>query len=387
MRPQLPRRCDPAYPGPLVRRAVPLVATLCVLLLAACGGGSDSGGKGATTPTASTGPAPYLGVSPGLPLLANPALFEREMPVMAKAGVSSLRMSFYWNQLEPKQGALDLDTTDALVAAAAKNGLDVLPVVSGTPAWAKDNPYDVAAPPKDPRDYGGFLQALIKRYGPKGSLWKEQPDLPKLPIGAWQIWNEPSHDYYWSEQPWAPSYVKLLAVANKAIKQADPTALTVLAGFPDRSWESLAAIEDAGASGNFDVAALHPYTAKVSNVLKIVELGRKELVKAGDGNKPLWLTEVAWSSGKGKVLAKNAFGFETTEQGQADRLGEALPLLDAKRRALGIQRIYVETWSSAGRNPKSTWDWAGLREVRGTTVRAKPAFTTFEQFAQKVRDR
>ena len=237
------------------------------------------------------------------------------------------------------------------------------------------------------RDYAGFLQALIKRYGPDGSLWSEQPDLPKRPIGAWQIWNEPSHDYYWSTQPWAPSYVKLLAVANKAIKQADPTALTVLAGFPDRSWDSLAAIEDAGASGNFDVAALHPYTAKVANVLKIVQLGRRELVKAGDGDKPLWLTEIAWSSGKGKVLAKNAFGFETTEQGQADRLGEVLPLLDAKRTALGIQRIYVETWASAGKNPKSTWDWAGLREVRGTTVRPKPAFTTFERFARRVRDR
>jgi polysaccharide biosynthesis protein PslG len=355
-------------------------------VLAGCGGGGDTA-KTSAAKQPPAGPAPYLGVSPGLPLLADPALFEREMPVMAKAGVSSVRMSFYWNRLEPERGTMALDETDAIVAAAARNGLDVLPVVTGTPGWAKDNPYDSAAPPKDPRAYGAFLTALIKRYGPDGSLWSEQPNLPKRPIGAWQIWNEPSHDYYWSTQPWAPSYVKLLAVANKAIKQADPKALTVLAGFPDRSWDSLAEIEDAGARGNFDVAALHPYTAKVANVLKIVQLGRRELVKAGDGDKPLWLTEVAWSSGKGKVLARNAFGFETTEKGQADRLGEVLPLLDAQRAQLGIERIYVETWASAGKNPKSTWDWAGLREVRGTTVRAKPAFTTFERFARSVRDR
>ena len=370
------------YPGPLVRRAVLALATLVVLTLAACGGSDDNAAK-----QPPPGPKPYLGVSPGLPLLDNPVLFRKEIPVMAKAGVSSIRMSFYWNRLEPKKGSLQLDETDAIVAAAARSNLDVLPVVTGTPVWAKANPYDAAAPPKDPQDYAGFLQALIKRYGPDGSLWKEQPDLPKRPIGAWQIWNEPSHDYYWSQQPWAPSYVKLLAVANKAIKQSDPKALTVLAGFPDRSWDSLAAIEDAGATGNFDVAALHPYTAKVKNVLKIVELGRDELVKAGDGDKPLWLTEVAWSSGKGKVLAKNVFGFETTEQGQADRLAEVLPLLDAKRRELGIQRIYVETWASAGRNAKSTWDWAGLREVRGGQVRPKPAFDAFARFAQQVRSR
>jgi Beta-galactosidase len=371
-----------------VPRAVPLLATLAVLFLPACGGGSDDdGGGGGKKQTVATGPPPYLGVSPGLPLLANPALFQKEIPVMAKAGVSSVRISFYWNELEPKKGTLELDETDAVVAAAARSNLDVLPVVTGTPGWAKANAFDPAAPPEDPQNYAAFLQALIKRYGPDGSLWSEQPDVPKKPIGAWQIWNEPSHDYYWSAQPWAPSYVKLLAVANKAIKQSDPKALTVLAGFPDRSWDSLAEIEDAGASGNFDVAALHPYTAKVKNVLKIVELGRAELVKGGDGDKPLWLTEVAWSSGKGKVLAKNAFGFETTEQGQADRLAEVLPLLDAKRRELDIERIYVETWASAGRNPKSTWDWAGLREVSGGQVRAKPAFGAFTRFAQQVQAR
>jgi hypothetical protein len=364
-----------------VRRAVPLLALLVVLALPGCGGGSakDDGAK-----TPARGPAPYLGVSPGLPLLDDPPLFLREMPVMAKAGVSSIRMSFYWTKLEPKKGTLDLAGTDAIVAAAARSRLDVLPVVTGTPVWAKDNPYDSAAPPKDPGDYAAFIQALIKRYGPGGSLWKERPELPELPITAWQIWNEPSHDYYWSTQPWAPSYVKLLAVANKAIKETDPKAKTVLAGFPDRSWESLAAIEDAGAKGNFDVAALHPYTAKVANVLKIVKLGRAELVKAGDGSVPLWLTEVAWSSGQGKVRKANAFGFETTEKGQADRLAEALPLLDANKAKLGIQRIYVETWASAGKNPKSTWDWAGLREVQNGTVRAKPAFAAFERFAKQV---
>jgi hypothetical protein len=354
---------------------------LVVLLASGCGGGS----KGAEKPA--QGPAPYLGVSPGLPLLDDPPLFRREIGVMARSGVSSIRMSFYWNRLEPRKGSLDLADTDTIVAAAARSNLDVLPVVTGTPVWAKANPYDSAAPPKDPRDYAGFLQALIGRYGPDGSLWKERPDLPKKPITAWQIWNEPSHDYYWSTQPWAPSYVKLLAVADEAIKKADPAAKTVLAGFPDRSWDSLAEIEDAGAHGNFDVAALHPYTAKVANVLKIVELGRAALRKAGDGAVPLWLTEVAWSSGQGKVRPRKAFGFETSEKGQADRLAQVLPLLTANRSRLGIQRIYVETWASAGRNRDSTWDWAGLREVRGGNVRPKPAFEAFARFAKQVRNR
>ena len=160
----------------------------------------------------------------------------------------------------------------------------------------------------------------------------------------------------------------------------------MLAGFPDRSWDSLSAVIKAGGGSAFDIAATHPYTAKVSNVLRIVRLDRAALRAGGQGSKPLWLTEIAYSSGQGKVLPKYTFGFETTEQGQAQRLGQVLALLNANKAALGIQRMYVETWSSADRNRQSTWDWAGLREIRGSTVRAKPAFAAFQDFGSQLRN-
>lgn len=369
------------------RAALALALLLALVLVAACGGDSskkdeEKGSAGA--PAQQPRREIFLGVSPGLPLLGSPKLLQREVPVMAQVGVTSLRTPFYWSNLEPQRGKPRLARTDAVVAAAARARLDVLPVVQGAPAWAKANPYDSAGPPRDPDDYARFLTTLIERYGPEGSLWRERPELPKMPIRAWQIWNEPSHDYYWSTQPWAPSYVRVLKVAHKAIRKADPGAKTVLAGFPDRSWESLRAVLDAGASGSFDVAAAHPYTAKVSNVLKIVELDRAALRAGGDGKTPLWLTELAWSSGQGKVGPRYAFGFETTEQGQAARLSQGLSLLASKRKALGIERMYWETWSSRGRNAKSTWDWAGLREIRGEQVRPKPAFNAFVRVAKQV---
>ena len=121
-----------------MRRLFPLTALLAVLVLglalAGCGGGgSKSGGSGgAGSPTALTR-TPFLGVSPGLPLLASPALFARETPVMARSGVSTLRVPFYWSSLEPAKGKPRLARTDAIVAAAAKAKLDVLAVVVGTP--------------------------------------------------------------------------------------------------------------------------------------------------------------------------------------------------------------------------------------------------------------
>ena len=366
-----------------MKRAALLILAFLVVVVAGCGGGDDKSDNS----SGAQGPAvkPFLGVSPGAPLLASPKLMSRELPVMAEAGVTSLRIPFFWNDLEPSRGTLKFERTDAIVAAAAKSRIDVLATVVNTPSWAKADPADGAAPPRDPQDYARFLRALILRYGPDGSFWRDRSDLPKVPIRAWQIWNEPSHVYYWSTRPWAPSYVKLMRASKSAIKKADPGATTVMAGFPDRSWESLREIERAGGHGTFDVAAAHPYTAKLTNVVKIIQLDRAALKAGGDAKTPLWLTEVAWSSGLGKVGPRYAFGFETTEQGQAARVAEALPLLASKRKSLGIGRMYWETWSSRGQNATSTWDWAGLREVRGDQVRPKPAFAAFVKAAQQLR--
>ena len=174
-----------------------------------------------------------------------------------------MRAAFYWRQIQPTGPAdADFAASDAVVLAAARRGLGVLPVVHGTPDWAALNPGDPASPPRIPADYARLLTALVTRYGPNGSLWAEHPEVARQPIRAWQIWNEPNLTRYWNVAPWAPSYVKLLKAADKALKAADPGSKTVLAGLPNESWKAMEAIYDAGARGSFDVAALHPYTGK-----------------------------------------------------------------------------------------------------------------------------
>jgi hypothetical protein len=204
--------------------------------------------------------------------------------------------------------------------------------------------------------------------------------VPKLPIRAWQIWNEPNHDRYWSDQPFAAGYVRLARAARAAIKKADPGALVVAAGFADRSWESITQLYRADAKGVFDVIAIHPYTYEVKNVLRLVRYARRSLKQAGDGSRPLWLTEVTWSSGKRP--GHMPFPFETTVTDQAKRLSEALPLLIAQRKALGVDRIYWENWISGDRNHANPFDFSGLRVLRADgSVRSKPAYFAFKKVA------
>jgi hypothetical protein len=329
-------------------------------------------------------PRGWLGVIADGPLneptfAAAPGEWDR----LAGSGAESVRAAFYWRQVQPSGPAdADFSASDALVLAAAARGLGVLPVLQGTPGWAALNPADLASPPRDPADFGRLIAALVARYGPNGSLWTEHPEVQRQPIRAWQIWNEPNLTRYWNVAPWAPSYVALLKLAHAALRAADPGSQTILAGLPNESWTALRAIYAAGAHGSFDVVALHPYTGRPANVVKLVRFARREMRERGDTRMPVWVTELSWPAAVGHVKATT--GFETTESGQARRLAQGLDLLAGARRELRIGRVYWYTWLSAEGSTDSSFDYSGLRRLRDGQLRSAPALATFRRVAGRL---
>ena len=199
------------------------------LLLAACGGGDSSSDDN----KAPERPQPLLGVTSGA-LFDPGAPLESEVKVMKESGVTTLRAPFYWWTAEPAKGQPNFEATDPIVKATAESGIELLPIVVGTPSWAARHPKLRNSPPAGTAAYAAFMKELIGRYGPDGSFWSDNPDVPKQPIEAWQIWNEPNHLHYWSDQPFERDYVALARAARTAIKRADPNAKVVMAGFADR---------------------------------------------------------------------------------------------------------------------------------------------------------
>src|SRR4051812_9107019 len=330
-------------------------------------------------------PRGWLGVIADGPLTRAGALMDGEWDLMAGSGAESVRTAFYWPSAQPSATAPpDLGRFDEVVLAAARRNLPVLPIVTGTPGWAGTRQGDETSPPRETRTYTGFLRALVARYGPKGSLWVEHPEVSRRPIRAWQIWNEPNLTRYWTPprgQTFARGYVKLLRAAHRALRTADPGSRTVLAGLPNESWTALRAIYRRGGRDAFDVVALHPYTGKPRNVVKLAELARREMRRAHDGRKPIWITELSWPAAKGRT--KNTAGFETTDSGQAKRLEKGLALLARARKRLRIQRVYWYTWLSQEGSPNS-FDYSGLRRVRGFETVSAPALATFQAAARRL---
>jgi hypothetical protein len=302
---------------------------------------------------------------------------------MTTSGVEAVRTAVYWNAIQPTAATdADFAASDAVVLDAARRHLGVLPVLQSTPTWAALHPGDPASPPRDPADFARVLTLLVGRYGPNGSLWREHPEVPKTPIRQWQIWNEPNLTRYWNVAPWAPSYVKLLKAADKALKAADPGADTVLAGLPNESWEAIDQIYDAGGHGAFDVVTLHPYTGKPANVIRIVKIIRRHMDERHDGRLPIWVTELSWPAGVGKT--KQEGDFSTTDAGQAKRLREGLKLLADERRKLGIERVYWYTWLSVEGFTTSAFDYSGLRRVRSGALKNAPALSVFKSAAKRL---
>jgi len=310
------------------------------------------------------------------------ARFDREFDGMVSAGAESVRTAFYWNEAQPREGqAPDFSRYDAVVASAARRRLRTLPIVHRTPGWASRDPSDLFSSPRDEAPYADFLTLLVRRYGPDGTFWAERPDLPRVPIRDWQIWNEPDLTRYWAEQPFARAYVRLLRAADLALKAADPGSRTILAGLPNESFKSLAKVYEAGARGSFDAVALHPYTGKPRNVVRLVELARRVMRRNRDARLPVWVTELSWPAAKGRV--KGTRGFETTERGQARRLGDGLRRLAAARKRLRIERVFWYTWLSTNEGPNS-FEYSGLRRLKAGKPVSARSLAAYRRAARRL---
>ncbi len=317
---------------------------------------------------------------------------DQQSALMAKSGAETVRASFFWFDLQPyatfaqvpaasradftSAGGrpISFASTDRIVRAAARHGLRVLPVVSKGPRWARETQFQ-AAPPKRPADYAALMRALIGRYGPRGSFWRANPAIPKTPIRAWIVWNEPNSLEHWrSRTPWPRGYVRLLKAARAAIKSADPGARVISAGLFGRAWLELAKIYAAGGKGAFDAVSIHPYTKLVSNVVRILRSSRDVMRQHGDSAKPMYASELTWPASIPDLTP--FLGYETTRAGQARKLSELFPELVRLRSSLRLAAVSWEAWiDGSTQNP---FNFTGLRTIRpdGSYI-DRPALTAY----------
>ncbi|MCD4687031.1 MAG: hypothetical protein K8S97_13970 [Anaerolineae bacterium] len=228
-----------------------------------------------------------------------------EVAHIAAAGFTWVRQPFLWSEIEPEQGVFVWDAYDALVAAVEQHPtLQLVAVLDGTPGWARhrlapDHPF---APPASVKDYAAFAEAVAARYGDT--------------LTYYQIWDEPNIKSHWgSLDPRPAHYAAMLRESYTAIYAADPDANVIMAALaptvetgPENLNEIkfLNAIYEQDAGPYFDAVAGKPYGFYDGPGDRDVDLGilnfsrlillREELVRHGDGDKPVWGSNFGWNA-------------------------------------------------------------------------------------------
>jgi hypothetical protein len=333
-------------------------------------------------------PAGFYGVSP------QTHLGTTDLDRMGRAKVGTLRFEMAWGLIDPSPAAGDYNwaATDALVADAARNGIELLPFVYSTPEWVAadldrhkctgNECYPFAPRSRAAlRAWQAFLADAVSRYGPNGEFWALNPQLPEDPITAWQIWNEQNSPSFYKPKPKPKAYAKLLDASGRGINSVDRGAEIILGGMfgtplggrkPGISaWRFLEGLYDVkGAKKDFDGVAPHPYAAKLKKVKAQVNLIRDEMRKGGDRNATLWITELGWGSGGPKNPLNRG------PKGQASRLRQAFKFFKRKRKSWNVSTVVWYSWQDNLNDPELCV-WCPQSGLLTESGEEKPSYRAF----------
>jgi hypothetical protein len=335
-------------------------------------------------------PADFVGIASDDVFAGSDAYRQSTLTAQAGLGIGLIRQTFQWSAIERSPGNYRFGAYDQYVGDTARHGISILPILYQPPGFRSSRPRRHARrgvyPPKRASDMGSFGSALARRYGPNGSFWTEHPDVPRRPITAWQVWNEPNLRYYWPRGPSAAQYTRLLRATGKAIKAVDPSAEIVTAGLADSHLGGsvplkrfISGMYRAGARGSFDTLALNAYAVNVKQLGSSLRAVRRSMRARRDGS-PIWITELGWCD-RGP---RSRFCVGARRQGRL--IEQAFRYVGSRRTSLGLRGLVYFTWKDGKPYPPLYQDfWALHSGLHRRSGAAKPALAAFRRSVARLR--
>jgi polysaccharide biosynthesis protein PslG len=315
-------------------------------------------------------PPGFFGISP------QGATGSSDYALMAEAGVRSVRIPLYWSQAEtvaPYLAEPDWSGFDRDVEQAARHGMEVLPAVWGSPAWVAPQLRLEPTHGWRLRAWASFLRRAVARYGPGGTLWSANPDLPYMPVRRWEIWNEPNIVTFGRADP--KRFVELIRISGRIVHAGGGEA--ILGGLFGRPLQIPPNVGSARFLNEvyrarrvkrfFDGVALHPYVSDAGAMRAQIRNLRRVMRLHNDAGTPLYVTELGWGS------ASFESRWERGPWGQAEELDQAFAMLAGHRRSWRIGGVWWFSWADV-RGACQFCDSAGLLNEQRE---AKPAWYEF----------
>lgn len=286
--------------------------------------------------------------------------------MLMKAGLVWARdWSVDWNQLEPEEGKLSFEMSDAQIDRVRDIGMRMMALLPpfGSTRWASEAPDDLEArlpkdigtppewarisfAPKDPQKLYNFIERAVLHYRGRLNVWEfcNEPVNTEysLPSAAEKL---PGANYTVAD------YYRLLKPAYATMKKADPTCTVVASVCVGELNLLLQQTEEFARMGGMeclDAFNLHPYglfTKTPEGFIPFMEKMNAILDGAGAGDKPFWITEYGYYGQDDKawtpwVPLENSFSVkfsEKSERAAADRLMRYHTLMLAQ----GVERFFL----------------------------------------------
>lgn len=331
-------------------------------------------------PTSPTTPPPggrFFGLVP------NAELGSGEFDMMRQGNVGGVRVLFVWPGIEGPDDSFNWAYTDGMIGNLAARGIEPVAVLFGSANVASRDYLELpVGSRRATREWKEWVGKAVRRYGPGGAYWKgafkaQHPGSARMPIRAWQVWNEQNSPAFVHPKPSVARYATLVRRSHQAISGIDRGAEVVLGGMADapslKPWSFLSRLYAIRRAKRwFEGVALHPYARGFRAMREQIKRSR-EVVARHDRRVPIWITELGWSSdpGGGSKLSK-------TPGQQARLLERSFKLLTARRKRWRIEGVFWYTWRDSTAGVCAWCDTAGLVDL---SLGAKPAWRAFTRIA------
>lgn len=287
---------------------------------------------------------------------------------------------------------------DQRIAMLADAGIGIIGMLLTTPEQFRDpscvayaratNQPEYWCQPNDMDAFAAWAGQVVQRYN--GNGYRDAPGSPR--IAVWEIWNEPDIEDTWLPRPNPEAYAEMLQKTYAAIKAADPTAIVLSGGvyvfdavgqdaFMDR-------VVDLAGWDSFDALSIHPwlidhapdqpslinprerYDVTIPGRLALVQ----RWIEARGGGKPIWITEVGWST-CGTACAPQ---FAKSEAQQANYMVRTFVLAAAA----GVEHVSYFQLSDKFKGGQQPWGPAAILNDDFTPKQAYQAYGTLVALLQ-----
>jgi hypothetical protein len=309
----------------------------------------------------------------------------RDLGLIKDMGFRWVKQVFAWADIEGAgKDAFNWTQADLVVESAEKYQVKLIARLDRAPVWTGAEGEN--GPPQNYEDFGDFCYEVAKRY--KGR------------IHAYQIWNEPNLAREWGNHPPNPKeYTRLLSIAFRRIKEADPDAIVISAGLTPTGTYNEVAMPDtvyleqmyqAGFQDYCDMVGLHGagfkappevspdeaaadkerYGGERFFCFRHIEDMREIMLKHGDGDRRIAILEFGWTTDT--IHPEYAWHAVSLEQ-QADYMVRAYKWAEEHWQPwIGVMNlIYI---ADSGWSEEREEYWWAITYPQYPTPRVKPAY-------------